>query len=163
MPEAAENHSTFLTRRTLLSRGAVALPAVALAALPVAAAASAPAACPGDAAADAELLSLFDRWIAQERVIEAMAPVADEDAFTAACDVADALMRDMAALPAGGLTGLAAKAYLLAHIRYGGTRACILTIALPGQGDGGGCSTCDVLQRSVLADALHRLPVLARA
>ncbi len=78
----------------------------------------------------------FGRWVAQARKIEAMPKTASDDAFAAACDVADAIVVEIARLPAHDMTDFAVKVYLGLFLEYGGTRADILKVELPDPVDG---------------------------
>ncbi|PWC53629.1 hypothetical protein [Azospirillum sp. TSO22-1] len=147
--------TTSITRRASLGGTATVCVATTSAATPTAARPIPPAF--GDMPPDAALFAAFDGWIERQRAIEAAAPSLSAHAMSAALDVADRIMQEIAALPARSAAGFAVKAYLQAHNRYGGTADDVLRVDLP-ECDAG---VEDAMYRSAYADALRWLPVLS--
>lgn len=105
---------------------------------------------------DTALLAAFSRWIEATRRTDELSGV-DSDQFNAAVDVVAAIIKEISAIPAATVTGMAVKVYLDAINQYGGKREESFAVALPEPSG----AIDDLLQRSLLTDAMAVLPVLA--
>lgn len=108
---------------------------------------------------DSAIVTLFCRWIAAQRSLQAMAAVADDDTFEAALDGPDDLAAEIARLPATTLADFGVKAYLCAYEQRGTPRHDYAAVDLPE--DDGDDPLELALLRSMLADAARVVPEIA--